>query len=103
MSTVVRAQTSQHTANLFSSFSNNSFCFSFHERYLDIFINAYVDTHQFVLVVHPGDDTKCRTKSSQMGRKIYKLLKERQVMKLSRVSMCFSDSLTGHRPTGRLS
>ena len=56
---------------------NKSFNLSICHRYIDIYINAYVDTHNFVLIVHPGNDTKCRTKSSQMGKKIYKLLKER--------------------------
>ena len=36
-----------------------------------------VNTHRFVFIAHPGDDTKCRTKSSQMGKKIYKLVKEK--------------------------
>ena len=70
----------QNTAILLSSFSitaNKFFCFSFRYRYIEIFINAYVDTHRFVFIVHPGDGTKCRTKSSQMGKKIYKLLKEK--------------------------
>ena len=69
-----------YDSSLFSSFSitaNKSFCFSFRHRYINIYINAYVDTHHFVFVVHPGDDTKCRTKSSQIGKKIYKLLKEK--------------------------
>ena len=44
---------------------------------MDISINAYAHTHHFVFIVYPGEDTKCRTKSSQMGKKIYKLLKEK--------------------------
>ena len=77
---VLSVSAQENKAILFSSFSitaNKSFRFSFRHRYIGIFINAYVDTHHFVFIVHPGDDTKCRTKSSQMGKKIYKLLKEK--------------------------
>ena len=63
--------------NIFSVITIKHFLLSFGHRYIEIFIQAYVDTQHFVLVVYAGDDTKCRTKSSQMGKKIYKLLKER--------------------------
>ena len=63
--------------NVYSVITNKHFLLSFGHRYIEIFIQAFVDTHHFVFVVYPGDDTKCRTKSSQMGKKIYKLLKEK--------------------------
>ena len=63
--------------DVFSVITNKHFLLLFGHRYVEIFIQAYVDTHHFVLVVYPGDDNKCRTKSSQMGKRIYKLLKER--------------------------
>ncbi|XP_078350039.1 uncharacterized protein LOC144634869 isoform X2 [Oculina patagonica] len=50
--------------------------------YIEVFIHSFVDTHNFVVLVHPGNNTRTRMVNAKIGKSIYKMLKN-----------CFSDRL----------
>ncbi|XP_078350443.1 uncharacterized protein LOC144635226 [Oculina patagonica] len=50
--------------------------------YIEVFIHSFVDTHNFTVVVHPGNDTRTRMVNAKIGKSIYKMLKN-----------CFPDRL----------